>query len=146
MDATDIIEVHQLLGLYGHIVDAGEWDRFDELFVADAVLDYSAVRAPRVFHGVAEIREYFREANHPSAHHVTNIVVIDGGGEVGVKSKFFAPYTRSTHDPLRWYGGDYDDVVVRTPDGWRFRRRVCSARWQFTPGDHQDLPEHRRTW
>ena len=51
MDASDIIEIHQLLGLYGHIVDAEEWDRFAELFEADAVLDYTGVRAPRVFYG-----------------------------------------------------------------------------------------------
>ncbi len=99
-----------------------------------------------MFHGLEEIREYFREANHPSAHHVTNIVVIEGGGEVRVMSKFLAPYTRATHDPPRWFGGDYDDVVVRTPEGWRFRRRVCTARWQFTPGEQEELAECRRTW
>jgi hypothetical protein len=146
VDASDIIEIHQLLGLYGHIVDAKEWDRFAELFVADAVLDYTGVRAPTVVHGVGEISGYFRDANHPSAHHVTNIVVTDVDGAVRVKSKFFAPYTRSTHDPLRWFGGDYDDVVVRTPGGWRFQRRVCTGRWQFTPGEQEELPEHRRTW
>ena len=146
MDASETIAIHQLLGLYGHIVDAKEWDRFAELFEADAVLDYTAVRAPHVLHGIEAIREYFRDANHPSAHHVTNIVVFERDGEVRVTSKFFAPYTRPTHDPLRWYGGDYDDVVVRTPDGCRFRRRTCTSRWQFTPGDQHDLPEHRRTW
>ena len=146
MEASDIIEIHQLLGLYGHVVDAKEWDRFAELFEADAVLDYTGVRAPRVFSGLEEIRQYFRDANHPSAHHVTNIVVSEVAGEVRVQSKFFAPYTRSTHDPLRWFGGDYDDVVVRTPAGWRFHRRVCTGRWQFTPGEQEELPEHRRTW
>jgi 3-phenylpropionate/cinnamic acid dioxygenase small subunit len=146
VDASDIIEIHQLLGLYGHLVDAKEWDRFAEVFEADAVLDYTGVRAPRVFSGLEEIRQYFRDANHPSAHHVTNIVVSEVAGEVRVKSKFLAPYTRATHDPLRWFGGDYDDVVVRTPAGWRFRRRVCTGRWQFTPGEQEELPEHRRTW
>ena len=146
LDANDIIEVHQLLGLYGHVLDTAEWDRLDDLFETDAVLDYTGVRAPRVFSGIEEIREFFRDANHPSAHHVTNIFVFEAGGEVRVKSKFFVPYTRPTHDPLRWYGGDYDDVVVRTPDGWRFRKRVCTARWLFTPGDQEPLPEHRRTW
>jgi hypothetical protein len=146
MDAGDLLAIHQLLGLYGHVVDAAEWDRFDELFVIDAELDYTAVRAPRVFHGVDEIRDWFRDANHPSAHHVTNIVITEHGGEVRVKSKFFAPYTRPSHEPKRWYGGDYDDVVVPTPDGWRFRRRVCTGRWLLTPGDAEGLPEHRRTW
>ncbi len=115
MDAGDIIEIHQLLGLYGHVLDAADWDRLDDLFEADAVLDYTGVRAPRVFTGIEEIRQFFEGANHPSAHHVTNIVVVERDGDVCVKSKFFAPYTRPTHDPLRWYGGDYDDVVVAPP-------------------------------
>jgi hypothetical protein len=79
---------------------------------------------------------------------VTNIVVSERGGRVRVHSKFLAPYTRPSHDPRRWYGGDYEDVVVRTPDGWRFARRACTARWLLTPelagGDA--IPEHRRTW
>ncbi len=146
MDAGDVIAIHQLLGLYGHLVDAGEWERFDELFVPDAELDYTGVRAPDVFRGVEQIRAYFAGANHPSAHHVTNIVVVERDGEVHVKSKFLAPYTRATHDPVRLYGGDYDDVVVHTADGWRFRRRVCTRRWQLTPGEQAELPGHRRTF
>jgi 3-phenylpropionate/cinnamic acid dioxygenase small subunit len=146
VDAGAVIEIHQLLGHYGHVVDAAAWDRFEELFTVDAVLDYTAVRAPRVLHGIEEIREYFRGANHPSAHHVTNIVVTETDGEVRVKSKFFAPYTRPSHDPKRWYGGDYDDVVVATPAGWRFSERTCTGRWLLGPDGEDDLPEHRRTW
>jgi hypothetical protein len=147
MDPADIIQVHQLLGLYGHIVDAGRWDRFGELFTDDAVLDYTAVRAPQVCRGIDEIRGYFEGGNHPSAHHVVNIVVWEEGGEVRAHSKFLAPFTRPTHLPLRWYGGDYEDVVVPTPMGWRFQRRVCTPRWQFTSADPgQDVPEYRRTW
>jgi len=151
MDAADIIQIHQLLGLYGHVVDAAEWDRFDELFEPDAELDYTGVRVPEVLHGIEEIRQFFRTANHPSSHHVTNIVVLEdeeaaGGREARVHSKFFAPYTRPAHDPLRWYGGDYHDVVVRRDGGWRFQRRTCTARWLFTPGDGEGVPAHRRTW
>jgi 3-phenylpropionate/cinnamic acid dioxygenase small subunit len=148
VDALALIEIHQLLNQYGHIVDAQEWDRFDELFLPDAVLDYTGVRAPAPLYGLDAIKDYFRDANHPSAHHVTNIVVTEQAGEVRVHSKFLAPYTRPSHDPRRWYGGDYEDVVARTPEGWRFARRVCTARWLLTPelagGDA--VPEHRRTW
>ena len=147
MDALDLILIHQLLGQYGHLVDAKDWDRFAELFTDDAILDYTGVRAPEVLHGRAAIEDFFRSANHPSAHHVTNIVVTEEEGEVRVHSKFFAPYTRPSHDPRRWYGGDYRDVVVRTEDGWRFARRACTARWLLTPelADDATLAEHRRT-
>jgi 3-phenylpropionate/cinnamic acid dioxygenase small subunit len=147
LDAADLIEIHQLLGQYGHLVDAKAWDRFDELFTADAELDYTGVNVPDVLHGREAIQDFFRAANHPSAHHCVNIFAYDDGGTVRVRSKFFAPYTRPTHDPLRWYGGDYDDIVVKTPEGWRFAKRACTARWQHTPeAEGQVIPPHRRTF
>ena len=146
MHAVDIIQIHQLLGLYGHYLDDAQWDRFGELFTPDATIDYTAVGASDVFRGLDEIVGFFRTANHPSAHHVTNIVVIDGGDDVHVHSKFLVPYTRQTHQPKRWYGGDYDDIVVDTPAGWRFAVRRCTARWQYTSDDSSDVPQHRRTW
>ncbi|HEU5265884.1 MAG TPA: nuclear transport factor 2 family protein [Jatrophihabitans sp.] len=145
MDVTDIVLINQLLAHYGHLVDAAAWDRFDELFLDDAELDYRAVNVPEVLHGLAAIQAFFATANHPSAHYCTNVYVYTEDGTVRVKSKFVAPYTRATHDPHRWYGGDYDDVVERTRAGWRFRSRTCSARWHFT-ADAGPIPEHRRTW
>jgi hypothetical protein len=91
VDAAAIIEIHQLLGYYGHLVDAAAWDRFEELFTPHAVLDYTAVRAPRVMHGIDELREYFRGANHPSAHHVTNIVVREADGVVRGEEQVLRP-------------------------------------------------------
>jgi hypothetical protein len=145
MDTTDIVLINQLLAQYGHLVDAEDWARFDELFVGDAELDYRGVNVPEVLRGLDAIKEFFRTANHPSAHHCTNVYVYRDDGLTRVKSKFVAPYTRDRHEPHRWYGGDYDDVVVLTDLGWRFQSRTCTARWQFTP-DTGPVPEHRRTW
>ena len=134
IDALDLVLVHQLLGEYGHAVDAADWARFAELFTPDATLDHTAVRLPSVLRGVDEIVAYFRGANHPGAHHVTNIVVRRADdGDVHVHSKFLAPFTRASHTPHRWYGGDYHDTVARGDDGaWRFTSKTCIPRWQFT--------------
>ena len=145
MDAYDIVMINQLLSSYVHLVDSQAWDRFDELFVADAELDYRLVNVPQVLRGLDAITAFFRAANHPSAHHCVNVYVYEDAGTTRVKSKFLVPYSRERHSPHRWYGGDYDDVVVRTPTGWRFRSRTCSARWQYTT-DPEPLPEHRRSW
>ena len=145
VDTAVIVQVTQLLNQYGHIVDALEWDRFDELFLPDATLDYRPVGASDLFAGVEAIKEYFRHANHPSAHHVVNIFVYERDGEIRVKSKFFVPFTRASHHPVRWYGGDYDDIVANTPDGWRFRHRTCTPRWQLTTVEG-DVPPLRHTW
>ena len=149
LEAIDIILIHQLLGRYGHALDGADWPALEQLFTDDAVLDYTAVRAARVYNGPADIVEYFRPANHPAAHHVTNIVVdehADPNGRVDVHSKFIAPFTREHNVPTRFYGGDYHDVVVKTPGGWRFASKTCTGRWQFTPATGQPVPDFRRTF
>jgi hypothetical protein len=145
LDPGDILAIHQLLSHYGHLLDAKAWERLEEVFVAEATLDYTGVHAPDVCDGLGDIRRYFGAANHPSAHHVVNIVVTEDAGTVRVKSKFFVPFTRPSHRPQGWYGGDYDDVVVRTPDGWRFAHRSCTERWRLAAGEGP-FPEGRGTF
>jgi hypothetical protein len=138
----DIVLINQLVARYGHIVDAQEWHRFDLLFTPDAVLDYTQAGAAQVFRGIDEIAGFFRAANHPSAHHCGNVFVDDADGQVRVTSKFLAPYTRASHVPHRWKGGNYFDVVQHGADGWRFASRTCVATWQFVDGPTAE----RITW
>lgn len=147
MDAADIIEIHQLVATYGHAIDVRDWDWFRSLFLREAEMDYTAIGADRVLNGVEEIIASFRDTNHPSAHHAVNLVVSERHGEIHVISKWIVPYTRATHEVIRWAGGDYDDTVVRTADGWKFRRKTCTRRWQMTlPEPGVEIPERRRTF
>jgi 3-phenylpropionate/cinnamic acid dioxygenase small subunit len=118
LGADDVLQIHQLLAYYGHVLDDRDWGALDEVFTVDAVLDYTRAGATAVLHGLDEVRTFFGDANHPSAHHTTNVVVVRRDGEVRVRSKFFVPYTRETHVPKRWYGGTYEEPI----------------------------PPHRRTW
>jgi 3-phenylpropionate/cinnamic acid dioxygenase small subunit len=145
MDPMEIVMIEQLCAKYGHLVDAKAWDRFDELFTADAVADYTKVNVPNVMVGLDEIVAFFRAAAHPSAHHSSNVWVEQIGSDVTVKSKFWVPYTRGGHSPKRWYGGDYDDIVVRTASGWRLARRACSERWRWSIDDGP-IPERYATF
>ena len=146
MDTADIVLINQLLAHYGHIVDAEEWARFDELFVDDAELDYRGVNVPEVLRGLEAIKSFFRGANHPSAHYCTNVYVYrDDNGLTRVKSKFVAPYTRAPASTTS---------VVRR----RLRRRrsplgsrlAISVPYVYRPVAVHDrpgpVPEHRRTW
>ena len=149
IDALNLIRIHQLLARYGHALDDRDWSALAGLFMPDAVLDYTAVRAKSVYRGIEEILAYFEPANHPAAHHVTNIVVdesADPSGRVAVHSKFLVPFTRDSNVPIRFYGGDYHDVVVNTDAGWKFAEKVCIGRWQYTPDSGDHLAEYRRTF
>ncbi len=138
VSADDLFEIHHLLGRYGHAIDRQRWDEFAAMFTDDAVLDYTRAGAPQVFAGREAIVDWFRGVTHPSAHHVSNIVVsVEGADRATVESKFFVPYTRPVKRPLRIGGGDYLDVVVRTEQGWQFASKVCVKHWQLTPDDDE---------
>ncbi len=145
MEASAVVGIQQVMALYGHLLDDHRWDRLDEVFAADAVADYSSGGTSRRLHGLAEITAFLSTANASSAHHVANVYVYEDGGRTLVSTKFFVPYTRPQHDPHRWYGGEYHDVVVETPAGWRIQERSVTGRWQFTE-DSEAAPAHRRTF
>jgi 3-phenylpropionate/cinnamic acid dioxygenase small subunit len=151
LDGTDIVLIHQLIGRYGHTIDLRDWDAFAELFVPEVTIDYRGGRGDVQREGRDAVVAWFRELEdtHPPAHHVTNIVVderADPTGRVDVHSKFFAPFTRDDHVPKRLYGGDYHDVVVKTPEGWRFVHKQCLPRWQLAVQVDDTAPAHRLTY
>lgn len=149
LEAIDMILIQQLLARYGHALDNADWDTLASLFTDDASIDYTSARAAAVHHGIDDIVGYFRAANHPAAHHVTNVVIdaeADPAGRVEVISKFIAPFTRERNVPTRLFGGDYRDEVVKTPDGWKFVFKSCRGRWQYTPDPTDDTPDYRRTY
>jgi hypothetical protein len=124
-EVADILAIHQLLALYGHIIDEREWQRVGELFTADALYDMSDFGLG-VMRGAAAIRALWSrpDAIHPLAHHETSIVVTeDPDGRVRVLSKGLGIGPNGRVGSVV-----YRDVVVRTSDGWRFAERKAQVR------------------
>jgi hypothetical protein len=124
-EVSDILAIHQLLALYGHIIDEREWQRVAELFTATAVYDMTAFGLVAV-RGAAAIREMWSrpDAMHPLAHHATNIVISeDPDGTVRVVSKGIGVGANGRVGSVV-----YRDVVERTPQGWRFASRQGQLR------------------
>jgi SnoaL-like domain len=124
-EAHDILAIHQLLALYGHIIDEREWQRVEELFTATSVYDMSDFGLG-VMHGAAAIRALWGrpDALHPLAHHATDIVVSeDADGTVRVLSRGLGVGPNGRVGSVV-----YRDVVVRTSEGWRFASRQARVR------------------
>ncbi len=125
LPAEDTLAIHELLALYGHIIDAREWQRVDELFTATARYDMREFGLGLV-EGAAAIRELWSrpDAMHPLAHHATNIVVnTDADGTVRVLSKGLGVGPNGRVGSVV-----YHDVVERTSAGWRFAARSAVLR------------------
>jgi hypothetical protein len=124
-DTRDLLAIHELLGLYGHIVDEREWSRTGELFTADCVYDMTEFGLG-VVHGAAAIARLWSapDAMHPLAHHATNIIVSeDPDGTVRVLSKGLGVGPNGRVGSVV-----YRDVVVHTSAGWRFCARTGQLR------------------
>ena len=122
LTADDIMAIHQLVALHGHLVDSRELYRLDELFTPDAVYDVTAL-GQGIVHGIGEFRalseSFADDARNPVGHHVTNIVVTEGiDGSAHVRSKGIGVLRDGRTGSVV-----YEDRVARTADGWRIAAR-----------------------
>jgi 3-phenylpropionate/cinnamic acid dioxygenase small subunit len=119
----DVFAIHQLLARFGHVMDTRDWPALAEVFTDDAVYDVSSVGLDPI-EGLATMRAFFEEAQHPLAHHVTNVCVTrTADGETHAASKILG-VLRAGHVST----GTYQDTLVRTSEGWRIRSRIASRR------------------
>jgi SnoaL-like domain len=127
LDVADRLALHELVALYGHLVDERRWDELHRVFVPDVVYDATDFEMPvtrTLDELVAEWTSEVGMTRHPLAHHTTNVVVLDDDdGTVRIVSKGIGV----------GHGGrvgsvTYRDVAVRTGDGWRLASRTVELR------------------
>ncbi|MZD10557.1 nuclear transport factor 2 family protein [Streptomyces sp. SID5785] len=125
LTTEDRLAISDVIALHGHLCDAGELDRLDELFTDDVVYDVTDFGAEPL-RGVEAVRAAalaLGDAN-PVGHHVTNIVVSEGDdGQVRALSKGIGIRADGTAGSVT-----YEDVLVSTAHGWRISHRTITAR------------------
>jgi hypothetical protein len=125
VNVSDRLAIHELLGLHGHLMDAGAFDRLGELFTPDVVYDLRAYGAGELIgpDAVAAAGRALGDRN-PLGHHVTNIVVgEDADGTVRAVSKGIGVMADGTAGSVV-----YEDELRNTPEGWRIARRTVTPR------------------
>jgi hypothetical protein len=121
----DKLAIHDLIALYGHIIDERVFTRTHELFTDDALYDVSDFDAG-IYKGWEQIAQMWRESEgrHPLAHHATNIFVSeDADGTVRVISKGIGVRPNGEAGSVT-----YKDIVTKGANGWRMTERVALLR------------------
>jgi len=127
---ADRMEIHELINLYGHVVDERQWERVAELFTDDALFDASEAGG-MVVTGWRAVADHWADpaTRHPLAHHATNIVIGACDGEsVTVTFKGLGVGYRGRVGTLVYHA-----VAVPGPGGWRLAR--LSAHLRQPPPD-----------
>jgi hypothetical protein len=133
-DVADRIAITETLARYCRAIDTGAWDLLDDVFTADAVLDYTS---PGGMRGVfPEVKAWLAQVLPLFAirqHYLTNVEIELAGDAATSRAYLLNPMGRRGEDgrvSLFVTGGRYDDRWRRTPAGWRIVERVETETWR----------------
>ena len=117
------LAIHELISLYGHLVDQRQFSRLWEIFTDDAIFDLSGYDG-KCYRGLPAIQRMMLDSNeHPLAHHATNVIVTAQADSIEVISKGIGVGAGGRVGSVT-----YRDQLVLTQRGWRIRERLCDLR------------------
>jgi hypothetical protein len=126
-EISDRLEIQDLMVAYSHAVDTRDWDAFDDVFTADATIDYTEMGGSRGT--LTETKDFLRNVmpHFSSFQHMvaTSKVTLNGDTADG-RTICYNPMVMDAGngDPHVFFCGLwYRDHFVRTPAGWRIKER-----------------------
>jgi hypothetical protein len=137
-EISDQMEIRRLTVAYAHAIDTRNFDLLDDVFTADAILDYSAIGGAKGL--LSEIKPWLAKGLSKyllgHQHLISNHDIrIDGDRGTG-RIMCFNPMPMKTPEgeQIRFDNLWYDDLYLRTPVGWRISQRTEDPAFsQFWP-------------
>lgn len=126
--------IRETLIRYAVSIDSDNLELFDQVFLADAVVDYSA--AGGVYGNYQELRDWLRKALskfNSWQHLLSNIVIqLDGDTATTITGCYnpLAGVDEQGNNYVIHVGCQYNDQLKRTEQGWRIAKRDLLVVWQ----------------
>lgn len=116
---------------YCEIIDRKEFARLDEVFTADCIGDYRNTNG-KIMEGLATLMAHVTRGMGPGSdcgathHNCCNFRIEVAGDKARSKAHFYAMHQgiKRCADEHYTCWGEYDDLFVRTEQGWRVARRT----------------------
>jgi 3-phenylpropionate/cinnamic acid dioxygenase small subunit len=133
----DQMQIGEVLIRYASGIDQRDWPLFRTCWTHDVVADYDTLGS---FSGVDALTDVMTAAHQdmgPTFHRMSNFAIDVDGDRASVRSYVHAVLMVTPGDSANWVEaiGSYDDVFVRTADGWRISRRTSRVARMLTAGD-----------
>lgn len=131
---ADKLAIQELVYDYSDAIDSKQFDRLDDVFLPDALIDYTAFGGPRGAY--PEIKKFLEKSlpNFPAYYHLNANVRIQLHGDTATgRVMCFNPMVVTLADgssQVMFLGLFYNDKYVRTANGWRFQERVEERTWE----------------
>ena len=130
MSASDYIEINHLYAKYAHYVDGSDLRLLTEVFTDDGefIVGGQARRGPQLKGMVAgPVQE------RPLAKHFTTNIIITPSPDGARGTAYLLFANLQATPPAITSGGIYEDVIVKTPAGWRIKQRVYTRQIVSAP-------------
>jgi 3-phenylpropionate/cinnamic acid dioxygenase small subunit len=133
----DRVAINDLIIRYAEAVDNHDDGALASCFTDDATATFAGVPVPG--RGGAAIVAFLSSLPGGSAgtappmktsHLFTNVVINLDGDQAEARSRAAVYSVRGTPEQVRVRGISYQDLVRRTPDGWRIAKRMHSVAWE----------------
>lgn len=123
--AEDLIAIQQLFNRYGNYLDAGEFDKYAELFAEDGELKLGPMGRVTGRAAIAEMMSKQLSASIGQSYHIISNPVIDLDGDTATSEVMWSVIYRGDGEkPVLGMIGRHRDELQRTADGWKFKVRA----------------------
>jgi hypothetical protein len=132
-EISDRLEIEDLMVRYCYAIDDRDWDAYRSVFTADATIDDTVTGGVRS--GVEEHVSYLKRALARiliSQHAISTIMIKVNGDNATGRSHCSCPMVVDLGEGRKhvfFQGLWYRDVLIRTPQGWKFSARTEEGYW-----------------
>ena len=118
LTTQDYVDIQQLYARYNWAIDAGDVEGYVALFTPDGSFN--------TFNGADGLRTFMNRPAGTRRHWNTNLVITPSPG--GASGKVYLMLVDAgAKPPAISTAARYDDQLVKTAGGWRFKKRQTSA-------------------
>lgn len=108
-------------------IDTNDIDALDLIFTDDAHIDFSKAGGPKA--DLKTIKNFLRDnlGDLPRQHSISNFKIQIDGNSAHVRCLFINPLELPSKEnvlEVAFWGGWYDDKLIRTSNGWRIQERI----------------------
>ncbi|MFK7896680.1 MAG: nuclear transport factor 2 family protein [Myxococcota bacterium] len=142
-ELSDRAEIQDLIVAEASAMDRRDWERWKECFTPDAAIDYSendgAIGAPaEVGAWLSEVLGQFHSYQHLSSNAE---IALDGDlARVRTMQYIAVKMPTSEGEQVVFSGIWFRDEIMRTPAGWRIRKRHEELAWRHNFPDDFSPP------
>lgn len=126
-EREDRQDISDLLVRYATAIDRREYQLLATVFTNECDVDYGEIGKWRTADDVIEFMDAVHAAAGYTLHRLSNIAITVEGDHAEARAYIDALIMAADNKGGVNAAGFYDDVIMRTPDGWRIARRQFTA-------------------